>query len=377
MGSEKYKIAVYAICKNEDKFVEKWYKSMSEADYVLVLDTGSTDNTMEHLRSLGAIVFKFEYDKWRFDVSRNDILKLCPPDTDIFVSTDLDEVFEEGWAQILRDNWDKKYERAIYKYSWSHLSNGADGRVFQYDKIHNKNWEWRYPVHEILWNKKTDSNLYSSDVTLNLFDKIHLHHYPDKSKSRASYLPLLEQRAEENPNDYYGLIYLGHEYYYRRLYDKSIKTLKKVISNFIGKVNMTSVELASCYLFMGDCHKELGNLSEAISSYTTAIAIDKTYREPYLNMAKLYLDQKEYELAIHYAKSALHNSIRHYTWLEKDLSWTHEPYDILAIASFYAGHKRDSLAYSIKAYSYEQTDERLLNNINLILQNTTEEELIL
>ena len=41
----KYKVCVYAICKNEEKFVNKWVKSMSEADEIYVLDTGSTDNT--------------------------------------------------------------------------------------------------------------------------------------------------------------------------------------------------------------------------------------------------------------------------------------------------------------------------------------------
>lgn len=44
------KICVYAICKNELKFVEQWLESMSEADYIVVLDTGSTDGTYERLK---------------------------------------------------------------------------------------------------------------------------------------------------------------------------------------------------------------------------------------------------------------------------------------------------------------------------------------
>ena len=43
------KIAIYAICKNEIKFVDQWIKSMIEADYICVLDTGSTDGTYEKL----------------------------------------------------------------------------------------------------------------------------------------------------------------------------------------------------------------------------------------------------------------------------------------------------------------------------------------
>ena len=46
----KYKICVYAISKNEEKFVDRWVKSMSEADQIYVLDTGSEDKTVDELK---------------------------------------------------------------------------------------------------------------------------------------------------------------------------------------------------------------------------------------------------------------------------------------------------------------------------------------
>ena len=46
----KYKVCVYAICKNEEKFVERWVNSVKEADEIYVLDTGSMDNTVEELK---------------------------------------------------------------------------------------------------------------------------------------------------------------------------------------------------------------------------------------------------------------------------------------------------------------------------------------
>ena len=52
----KYKVCVYAICKNEAKFVERWYNSMKEADAIYVLDTGSTDNTVSLLKKKNIIV---------------------------------------------------------------------------------------------------------------------------------------------------------------------------------------------------------------------------------------------------------------------------------------------------------------------------------
>ena len=52
----KYKVCVYAICKNEEKFVDRWYESMKEADEIYVLDTGSDDETVSKLKSHGVNV---------------------------------------------------------------------------------------------------------------------------------------------------------------------------------------------------------------------------------------------------------------------------------------------------------------------------------
>ena len=53
----KLKVCVYAICKNEEKFVSRWVESMSEADEIYVLDTGSCDDTVQKLKDL---VLKYE-----------------------------------------------------------------------------------------------------------------------------------------------------------------------------------------------------------------------------------------------------------------------------------------------------------------------------
>ena len=59
------KIVVYAICKNEEKFVDRWVDSMSEADKIVVLDTGSEDNTVEKLRNRGVFVTEEIISPWQ------------------------------------------------------------------------------------------------------------------------------------------------------------------------------------------------------------------------------------------------------------------------------------------------------------------------
>ena len=98
------KVCVYAICKNEEQFVDRWVDSMSEADEIYVLDTGSTDKTVKKLKKRGVKVSVKKIEPWRFDVARNESLKLVPEDTDICVCTDLDEVFNKGWKKRL-EKW--------------------------------------------------------------------------------------------------------------------------------------------------------------------------------------------------------------------------------------------------------------------------------
>ena len=68
---------------------------------MVVLDTGSTDDTVERLRAAGARVTVERFDPWRFDTARNRSLDLVPEDADICVCTDLDEVLHPGWRALL------------------------------------------------------------------------------------------------------------------------------------------------------------------------------------------------------------------------------------------------------------------------------------
>lgn len=367
------RICVYAICKNEAKFVDAWYDSMKEADAVVVLDTGSTDDTVEKLRAHGVTVEVKEIKPWRFDVARNESLKLVPDDCNILICTDLDEVLEPGWAKPLREKWiDGKHTRATYKYVWSHLDNGEPGRVFGYNKIHTKDWEWRYPVHELLWHKTKHTENYSDEESLDLFNDITLHHYPDKEKSRGSYLSLLELRERDYPEDMYGLIYLAHEYRYRGFLDKSTEKLNKVLTVYDGVIS--KIERASCYLFIGDNYQDLNQHDLAVASYLKGIEVDPTYRELYLNMAKSLMALNKNSMAVDIIKEGLAKSYRHYTWLERDTSWSYEPYDLLCLAYYYSGDKLRSLGCAYKALLFEPENERLKNNVKLVVDNMTDKD---
>ena len=359
------KICVYAICKNESQFVDKWVDSMQEADEIVVLDTGSTDDTVEKLRARGCKVEVKVYNPWRFDTPRNDAMELASPDCNIFISTDLDEVLEPGWADILRAEWvEGKHTRAQYKYAWSHAENGDPARVFYYDKIHDRNWKWKYPVHELL--VRNDSCEYYADECLDLFDKVYLHHYPDQTKSRGSYLGLLELRAQENPDDdSYGKLYLAHEYFYRGKYQECVNFINNVL--IPQKELYSKLEIANIYTFLGDAYAAMGDKENAWSAWVFGLAADSTYREPYLRLAAAANDKQYYNLAVSLVRECFKKTYRHYSWLEQDNSWNAEPFDILSIAYYYLGDYERAYANIHKALKLSSLDDtRLKQNLDYI-----------
>ena len=127
------RIAVYAIAKNEEQFVRRWAESTVDADHRLILDTGSTDNTL-HLADSHAInTLKAEFNPWRFDVARNHALSLLPDDIDMCIALDMDEILNPMWREQLEYYLGARPDvtRPRYKYVWSWNPDGSEGLVFE------------------------------------------------------------------------------------------------------------------------------------------------------------------------------------------------------------------------------------------------------
>lgn len=360
----KNKICIYAICKNEKKFVEQWLNSMSEADYIVVLDTGSTDGTYEMLKN-DPRVFRCEQkiiNPWRFDVARNESMKLIPEDANILFCTDLDELLDKGWADILKENWIEGYHsRCYYKFAWSHTDSGEPARVLDYGKIHNRDWHWVYPVHEGLVLKENNKFI-RQDQILQLGYSIFLHHWPDWTKSRSSYLNLLKLRVEENPNDYESKIYLAHEYYFNGQYENAINQTKTIIKKHSEECH--NLEKANCYLIMGDSYIALNELGIAMGCYSQAIMIDEYYRDPYFSLGYCLNNLNEYEHAILILEKCLEKTKRYYSWLERDRAWAEGVYDLLGVAYYWVGRYEDSYWATSEALKFDPNNERLKENLN-------------
>ncbi len=357
--SKKYKICVYAICKNEEEFVDRWFESVKEADAIYVLDTGSTDHTFERLQAKGVNVYKEQIIPWRFDVARNKSLSLIPEDFDICVCTDLDEVIEKGWKEKLLSVWQSDTTRLAYNYNWSFDQEGNPAVNFYIEKIHNrKDYQWTHPVHETLTyiGDKKEQKITTDAITVN--------HYPNLKKSRSSYLPLLELSVKEDPNDDRNMHYLGREYMYYKKWNKAIDTLIKHLS--LPSATWRDERCASMR-FIARCYKELKRYDEAHMWLEKAINEAPYLRDPYLEMALLEYENKNWEQIEKYCQEALKITSHTKSYINEPFSWDHTVYDLLSLSCYYQNKLTEALQYIDQAMAISPHNERLQNNRQLIL----------
>ena len=354
----KYKICVYAICKNEEKFVERWVNSVKEADEIYVLDTGSMDNTVEELKKRGVIVSQKEINPWRFDVARNLSLDMVPNDADICVCIDLDEVLEVGWRKKLEKIWNIDINRLRYNYNWSLDDKNNTIVNFYIEKIHTRNnYKWIHPVHEVLkyTGNGTERFITTDDITVN--------HYPDNNKSRSNYLPLLELSVKESPNNDRNMHYLGREYMYYGRWNECIDTL-------INHLNLPSAtwkdERSASMRFIARSYINLKRYDEARMWLDKAIREAPYLRDPYVERALLEYQLSNYKEVEKYAKEALKIRKHEKNYINEPFSWNHTIYDLLSISLFYQGKLEESLFYSEKALRMSPNDDRLIKNNKII-----------
>ena len=354
---KKYKICVYAISKNEEQFVDRWMDAVSEADLVVVTDTGSTDNTVEKLRARGAIVFTETISPWRFDVARNLAIDHIPEDVDVCVSNDLDEVFESGWRDILEASWQPFNTRAGYRFTCTYHRDGTPDKQHVMEKIHCRNgFRWVHPVHEVLQynGELQDNTVWIHELVLN--------HYPDLSKPRTEYLPLLELSVEENPDDDRALFWLGREYMYYQKYGQCIQSLQKHLQMPSATWNE---ERSASMRFIAKCYQINGDFRESSNWLYKAIAECPGVRESYLQMARLGYIQNDWPLVYLMVTEGLKITVKSGSYLLELDAWGNIFYDLGAICCFQLGIYQKAYDFAKMAYEMDFSDARLKQNLEL------------
>jgi len=340
----KLKIAIYTICKNESQHVERWAASNQDADLRIVCDTGSTDNTVELLKSKGVTVYDITVNPWRFDVARNTSLNLVPEDIDVCIWQDLDEALLEGWRKQIEDNWTEDTTIANHRYR------NNDNPWQWHSKIHARhNCWWTGAVHETLKWSVPEKAIW--------LDEFYLDEKQDVTKNR-SYLNLLLKKISEDDQNWRTYAFLAGEYESTGNMKECVKTRLisyekcddgPVVKSYIAKI------IAKNYVAMED-------YTSAEKWFQISVT-DSNERESWFNYADYWHNREDWEQCYIAAKKCLSVEIKRDGFTQDPKAWGALPYDYAALSAYHIGFTKQAVEYGEEALKLMPDDTRLIHNL--------------
>ena len=351
------KIAVYTIALNEEQFVERWYESAKNADYLLIADTGSTDATVETAKKLGINVIEIFVKPWRFDDARNASLAALPVDIDMCVQLDMDEILLPGWREEIENALKQGATRIRYNYTWNWKDpeETIPATTFGGDKIHARHgYRWKHPVHEVIVP-------YGETVEKQVWTKLELHHHPDNTKSRGQYLPLLKLSTQEDPNDDRNAFYYARELFFYRKYTEAATEFKRHLSL---PTAVWAPERAASMRYLAKIDAD--NREEWLMK---AHMEAPWRREALVELAQHFYATESWGPCAHFAKKALAIEEKPLDYLCEEFAWGYLPWDLAAISSYYDENYEAAKFYGAKALEMDPANQRLIDNMKFYEAN--------
>jgi len=288
--------AIYTIAKNEAHNVEGFMQS-AEGCPVYVLDTGSTDNTVELLKEHGAHVVQKIIDPWRFDTARNEALALVPDDVDVCVSVDMDERLDTGWQEKLKAEWKGNVGSYFYIAEWADEACTIPSVQSPRTRLHSRHdYEWHRQIHEVIRPLEGVEQEWCDT-------SIVVKHYQD-GKQR-DYSPALKELLADDPTDADAWLQLAGECHQIGNYKEALDAYKqylKVIGD--NEQDFMRYRRSHAWISIAQCLHTLGRNDEMVRAFLSAIAAEPNCREAWTHFSHVALQMGNAPLAYGSAMTA-------------------------------------------------------------------------
>jgi tetratricopeptide (TPR) repeat protein len=318
------RIAVYAIARNAERTIDRWFDSAVGADEILLVDTGSTDETVDRGRHLGAEVRRIRVEPFRFDQARNCALDFVSHDIDLCIPLDLDEILVSGWLEQLRAIWTPGATRVEYWFEWRWSSTYVPLR-YRTQKIHARHgYRWRRPVHEQPVTSEPEKVVPSS---------LEIHHLRESWGPRQDYLDLLRLAIAECPDDGQAHHMLANEARVHGLVGEARRHAEMALALPLHPFERMHTMLMLSWL---DIHSRESWILAACHEF-------QDQREPWCELAKLHSEAGRWRASRSAALAALRLKKQPYHYLTDVFAWGHLPDQLAAEASLQLGDRDQAL----------------------------------
>jgi tetratricopeptide (TPR) repeat protein len=251
------------IVRDEERYLAGCLESVAELVHeIVVVDTGSTDSTLDIARRFGARVFHFPWVD-DFSAARNECLRHATGEWIFWLDADerLDAPSRSKFQQLLKTlgNQNAAFGMAIiYLPAPGNLLATATKMIRMFR--HHPQMHWKNRIHEeivsalrasgarVVWTEIAIQNLGYQDLA-------------ERARKNERDLRLLLMDYAQNPDDRSVLFYLGRTYFCMQRPAQALPMLRRSLEHSRAD-DGSPLDL---YLLIVECHRRLGQVKEGLA----------------------------------------------------------------------------------------------------------------
>ncbi len=356
--NKKNEISVCMIVKDEELVITRAIICAKQfADEIIIVDTGSSDRTIELAEMLGVSIFTF---KWCDDFSKARNFSFSKATKDYIFWMDADDyITPENIEAILKVKDELMYEEVdvvSMKYSLSLNSEGDTNTAISRNRLvkREKNYIWIGKIHEYL---EVYGNVINSDI--------YIHH--GKVKPIVDRNIMYYEKMKENGYNFTlrDRLYYGNELYYNSDYEEAIIQLRIFLESESG----WSEDVKTATANIANAYEKLGRRDEVKDIILKSFKEDVPRADLCCKLADIFLDENKIHAAIFWYKIAResmpdksnmgYDFKDYYTWI---------PTIQLVICYSMIENYKEAYYYNELASIYRNKSEAVENNKKYLLE---------
>lgn len=344
-------VSLCLIVKDEEAVLDRCLKSIAHlVDEIIVVDTGSRDQTKSIAANYGATIFDFTWID-DFSAARNAAFEQATQEYILWL--DADDVLSEDDQQRfadLKESLDPSVDVVTMLY---HLAFDEYGNVsfsLRRNRLvkREKSFTWRGMVHEYL---EVYGKVLHSDVAI-----IHQSEGGFSDRNLKIYQRRLANHDEFSPRDLY---YYGNELVDHKRYDEAIPVYERFLNEGGGWIE----DNIACCGKLADCYHHLGQHKKEIASVLRSLTYGSPRPEYCCRLGFHFLQQKDYLSAIFWYRLATQIKQKpDYTGFSATAYSTWLPHLQLCVCYSNIGAHRLAYLHNEVARHYRPTDPIILKN---------------
>ncbi|MBX4267581.1 tetratricopeptide repeat-containing glycosyltransferase family 2 protein [Clostridium estertheticum] len=285
----KNEISLCMIVKNEENYLPRCLESIKDVvDEIIIVDTGSTDRTIEIAKNYGAKVYYFKWND-SFSEARNESLKYATKDWILILDADdeLHDDYKENFKVLLNTQLDEDtlyfFETLSYYgdiVDTNCITVNLNPRMFK----NNRGIHYEGRIHNQL--------VYVQGKFDTICSSIKIHHYGYLNKSitsknkRDRNITILNEQIKKEPTNKFNYFNLGNEYTSLGDVKKALKYYYKAYENFDPNTGFSSILLLRIII----SNYNIQEYNEALSFIDIACAYYPKFTDLYFFKALVYKD---------------------------------------------------------------------------------------